>query len=831
MRDIPDVSLFSANGVWGHYWVVCYSRTSQGGTACTGAPSGWAGGGGTSFASPIMAGIQALINQKTASSQGNPNPTYYALAAIEYGTSGNSACDSTLGNAVDSSCVFYDVTQGDMDVNCTGSINCFDATPSIPNGVLSTTSNSYSPAYGTTTASFTGGAAAGWDFATGIGSLNACNLVDKWPGVTSPITCNSNGSAASKLAFTMEPSTTYAAGTTITVKVSVENSSGSVVTSDHSAVTLTLAGGAAGATLNGTTTVNAVSGVATFTLSVDTIGTGYLLSATDASLTGATSKAFNITLGPATKLAFIQNPSNTVAGVAISPAVTVQVQDAGGNPITSSSVAVTLAIGTNPGTGTLSGTTTRNASAGIATFNNLSINQAGTGYTLSASSIGLTNGTSSSFNITAGNAMKLAFVQQPTDTVAGTPIAPAVTVAVEDANGNTVTTNSSAVTLSIGTNPGGGTLSGTNTANAVNGVATFSNLSIDKTGTGYTLAAADGSLTMTTSSLFTVNPGTATKVAFVQQPTTAPINTPITPAVTVAIEDANGNVVTTNTSLVTLAIGTNPSAGTLSGTTMALAISGVATFSNLSINNAGIGYTLTASDGALTGAISSTFNITLATPVRLALGQQPTNTIARSAISPAVTVQVLDALGNPVAGSTSSVTIAIGANPGGSTLGGTLTVNASNGVATFPDLTLDQVGTGYTLTAASAGLIGATSTAFNIGIGPATQIVFTTQPADVSVGDELGAVAVTEEDANGNTVPDTASVDFSINACSGTIDLGSVAMSNGTATLDSTQRFYTLATANKINASSGAFNAISAGFNVVTNTDYIFADGFEACRP
>ena len=177
------------------------------------------------------------------------------------------------------------------------------------------------------------------------------------------------------------------------------------------------------------------------------------------------------------------------------------------------------------------------------------------------------------------------------------------------------------------------------------------------------------------------------------------------------------------------------------------------------------------------------------------------------------------------------MTIAIGANPGGATLGGTLTVNASNGVATFPDLTLDQVGTGYTLTAASTGLIGATSTAFNIGVGPPTQIVFTTQPADVSVGDELGTVAVTEEDANGNTVPDTASVDFSINVCGGTIDLGSVTMNNGTAALDSTQRFYTLATANKINASSGAFNAISAGFNVVTNTDYIFADGFEACRP
>ena len=84
------------------------------------------------------------------------------------------------------------------------------------------------------------------------------------------------------------------------------------------------------------------------------------------------------------------------------------------------------------------------------------------------------------------------------------------------------------------------------------------------------------------------------------------------------------------------------------------------------------------------------------------------------AISPAVTVLVQDANGNTVPTATTAVTLALGANPGGATLGGTLTVNAVNGVATFNNLTLDQVGTGYTLTAAATGLTGATSTAFNI---------------------------------------------------------------------------------------------------------------------
>jgi subtilase family serine protease len=170
VRDLPDVSLFASNGLWGHYYVFCWSDTREGGAACTGAPSGWSGAGGTSFASPILAGIQALVNQKQGARQGNPNPVYYTLAAAEYGASGSTSCNSSNGNTVGSTCIFYDVTQGDMDVNCTGTHNCYR--PSGTNGVLSTSNTSYLKAYGTTT---------GWDFATGIGTVNATNLVNNWP--------------------------------------------------------------------------------------------------------------------------------------------------------------------------------------------------------------------------------------------------------------------------------------------------------------------------------------------------------------------------------------------------------------------------------------------------------------------------------------------------------------------------------------------------------------------------------------------------------------------------------------------------------------------------
>ncbi len=169
VRDTPDVSLFAADGLWSHFYVFCWSDAAHGGAACGADPSAWSGAGGTSFASPIMAGIQALINQKAGGPQGNPAPVYYQLAAAEYGSGGNSACNSDNGNAVGSSCIFYDVTSGDMDVDCVGP-NCYLADGTV--GVLSTSDTSFAPAYASNVA---------WDFATGIGTVNAANLVNNWP--------------------------------------------------------------------------------------------------------------------------------------------------------------------------------------------------------------------------------------------------------------------------------------------------------------------------------------------------------------------------------------------------------------------------------------------------------------------------------------------------------------------------------------------------------------------------------------------------------------------------------------------------------------------------
>jgi hypothetical protein len=208
-----------------------------------------------------------------------------------------------------------------------------------------------------------------------------------------------------------------------------------------------------------------------------------------------------------TQLAFATQPSDTTAGQTI-PAVQVAVLDVFGELVTDSAVPVTMAIGNNPGDGTLSGTTTQSSVNGIATFNNLSINNAASGYTLVASSPGLPSATSEPFDIllAAPQGTRLAFTVQPTNEIAGEPISPAIEVSVLDASGNTDTTSSALITLQIGTNPANGTLFGTLTRNAVEGVATFSSVAINNAGTGYTLVASSEGLTSATSTAFNILP-------------------------------------------------------------------------------------------------------------------------------------------------------------------------------------------------------------------------------------------------------------------------------------------------------------------------------------
>jgi hypothetical protein len=203
-------------------------------------------------------------------------------------------------------------------------------------------------------------------------------------------------------------------------------------------------------------------------------------------------------------------------------------------------------------------------------------------------------------------ATQLAFVQQPSTAVVGTPISPNVTVDVQDSGGNLVTTDNSNVTIAFSIGPAGASLAGTLTAQAHNGVATFTNLSATAAGS-YILEAFDSNLAPATSSEFTVlNASLQYHLIFSQQPTAAPVGAALNPFVVVQDVDQFGNINVNDDSTVTLSLAGSTFGAALGGTTSENMVNGVASFNDVWTSSPGV-YSLNASDGTLTPALSNDF--------------------------------------------------------------------------------------------------------------------------------------------------------------------------------------------------------------------------------
>src|SRR5207253_3197994 len=246
-----------------------------------------------------------------------------------------------------------------------------------------------------------------------------------------------------------------------------------------------------------------------------------------------------------------------------------------------------------------------------------------------------------------------------------------------DAAENLVPTFTGNVTVAFGGTSGeGSTLGGTTTVAAVNGVATFGDLTVSQTGTGYWLTASATGLARAASSAFAVTAGTATQLVFSTEPGTTRAEDRRRRTVKVRALDARGHQVPGFTGSVPIALGTNPGGSTLGGTTTVVAVNGVASFADLSANKTGTNYWLTATATGLSRATSNAFTITAGTATELVFGTEPGTTVANHQISPAEIGRALGGVGDIAAGVTGAVGIDLGSNPGGATLSGTQTVGA-----------------------------------------------------------------------------------------------------------------------------------------------------------
>jgi len=642
---------------------------------------------------------------------------------------------------------------------------------------------------------------------------------------TTSNTFNITPAAAASIAFGQQPTDTTA-GVAIAPAVTVRlfDAFGNFASNDNSSqVSIDVASGVG--TISGGGAVTVSNGVATFANLVLTTAGTYTLSATSGAL-NATSNSFLVVPGTGNKLAFLAQPSDTSAGQAIFPSVTVQLLDQFNNSLTTSGVNITLAAN---GPGAIVGGNSASTVNGVAIFNAIVIQTAGN-YSVTASSLGYTPSNSSAFVVSAAAATQLVYAQQPSNAVAGQAVAPAITLLVEDAFNNVVTTSSANVALALNANPGGAALSGGGSVAALNGVATFAGVSLDKAGSGYTLDATSTGLNTATSNAFDIVAGAAAKLVYSAQPAS---NSDVVAGagidVVVNVLDANDNLVTSDASTVSIAIGSNPGSSTLGGTASTTAAAGIATFTGLSLNKSGSGYTLVAgdSDNTVATATGNAFNIVAAAEHHLAFAQQPSNVVAGASIAPAVTVQVLDAFGNQVTTSGTPITLAVATGPDPSLSGGG-PANDSAGLATFAAVALRAAGT-YTLSAGATGLAAATSTPFVVSAAALDHLSFTTQPpASVTAGSGFGVVVELRDQFNNVLSSDSgSSVALALGAnpggdayagSSGNDNAG-VAAFNGIALLKAASGYTLVASAGGKTGTSNAFDVVPAALDhIVVST-------------
>lgn len=565
--------------------------------------------------------------------------------------------------------------------------------------------------------------------------------------------------AAAAMSVTSGPTEVEAGAVLAPVAVTLRDAYGNIP-EESATVTASLEGGTAGATLAGNLTAQTVNGVATFSeLSIDEDGEGYMLAFSSGSLATVKSAAFKIRPAQPVSLSFTTQPAaSTVAGASLA-AVKVTLLDARGKVAKKAegSVSVELVAGNGA---TLGGTTSAAVTAGVATFDALSIQKAGTGYTLRASFGSLTAVDSSAFAIAPAAAARLAWVTEPGAATAGSAITPAVQVELLDAYGNRAASTAT-VDVALADNPGSATLGGTRSVAAVDGLATFADLVLDKSAQGYTLRASSEGLTAVTSGAFSVAHGTVASIAF----TTQPVDTPAAESlgsIQITASDAFGNVVTASTATVSLSLGTNPGGATLSGTTQVALSNGVASFTGVAVSQAGTGYTLSASLDGVPATTSNAFNVSEAA-ASVAFVAAPASITAGKAFNPVVLVEVRDANGNRVP-SRATVSLRLVSNPTGAALVGTASLAAVNGQAQFTGLSMEKAGTGYTVEAA-AGSLTAVSGAFNVSPAAMSQLTVTTQPPETVVaGEAMSTIVVEAQDPYGNRIPSFGSAGETVTA-------------------------------------------------------------------
>ena len=310
--------------------------------------------------------------------------------------------------------------------------------------------------------------------------------------------------AASQLAITTPAPSSVIAGNPFDLSVAVEDPYGNVATSYDGPVAIALSNNPVGGSLNGALTSAASDGLVTFSrLTLDSAASGYSIAATSGNLNPATISSINVVPAAASRLVVVVSPPTTMtAGADFGLAISAE--DPYGNRATGFTGNVMIGLANDPGGATLlGGPITVAATAGVASFPAfLTLDKAAAGYTIEATSNGLTPVITGGITVAPQPATHLVVVQQPPSSVnAGSGFG--LVVAALDQFGNIDSNFGGRV--SIAPAAGSGATLGTGTSVvASGGIASFSMLSMSQANGPVSLQITSNGLTGTVTSPVTV---------------------------------------------------------------------------------------------------------------------------------------------------------------------------------------------------------------------------------------------------------------------------------------------------------------------------------------
>jgi adhesin/invasin len=592
---------------------------------------------------------------------------------------------------------------------------------------------------------------------TANSQVGAFQITATAPGITGQAVfslINING-PASHLSFVQQPADTQAGATLSPMTVQLTDNAGNSIAQAGTAITLLLSPlGARLRTIFGSTTaLTNSSGLATFAnLSISASGS-YQFTATAASFTSAQSNTFRISAGPPSIVqAAGGTPQSTTVLAPFATPLQALVTDSFANPV--GGISVVFAAPASGASANLSPSTSVTDGNGRVSVTATANSVVGS-YAVTAAAPGITATAGFALTNVAGGGSLLSFAQQPANTPAGSTMA-AVVVRLLDSGGNPL----SGAPIALALTGAAGSLSGTLSVNTdANGNASFNDLRIDTTGT-YQLVASNGGISAP-SSLFEIGPAVGRSISVVEGDRQSAASGDVYAIpLKIIVRDGLGNGVPG--AQVTFTAPASGATITFTGnSTVAAAADGLATSPIATANGQPGLFAVVASTPGASGVATFNLQNLPATASRMQFTQQPTDTVAGNAVTPAVMVQIVDRFANPVSQAGISINLLLVTTTAGtrSITGATARTNSS-GLAAFPNLSVTQSGN-YQLLALATGFESATSASFRVtGGAPSSVSASAGTPQSTTVRNVFAQPFVAlVTDSAGNPLPG-ASVTF-----------------------------------------------------------------------